>query len=103
MMEVVCREAGVSASWVIYFIAEYEAAIDRGNRVRTRVPAVGPVSWNSSSMATHKLNNDGATFGDIGGIGLGGVLCDRLGNAFKSFSEFMSVKMDALTAECLAL
>ena len=49
------------------------------------------------------LNIDEATFSDLGGSGLGGVLLDHTRDVFLSFSKFILSHFDTLTTECLAL
>ncbi|XP_030929600.1 uncharacterized protein LOC115955566 [Quercus lobata] len=64
---------------------EFHFCVSKINQVTSKIPF--PVSWNKPSFGWHKLNTDGASIGNPGKAGGGGVIRDCHGDWVKGYSR----------------
>ena len=91
----------VMLQWALQYLEEYYAAMELTQS--PSVPVVQGLTWTSPPNPSFKINVDGATFSELGVVGIGVVVRDAQGQVATMLSRKFNALLRAIEKEVKAM
>ena len=95
------KPGNVLLQWALQYLEEYYAASEISPKLS--VLAVQGQKWSPPLVPSYKVNVDGATFSELGVVGIGVIVQDAYGQAVAALSSKLMAPFGAIEMEAKAL